>query len=506
MREILDLYTPEEAWESLRRRVRKYYRSNAAVYSGIHSELRVTGECDSFWRRRGKARIHVPIAADIASTSADLLFSEMPRFTCFDETKEDEETDKQVRLMQIVDGNDMSSKLHEAAESAAALGDVFFKVSFDKDKQDIPIISVCQADEALPEYRNGVLKCIHFFTVIKIDQKDMTYWRVYEQFTAGKIVMAVYKGNTSQLGERQPDSEVEDLGFSPEITTPVPDMILAAHIPNMRPNRVFRTNDIGRSDFDGLRDMMDSLDEAWSSWMRDIRLAKSRLIVPAEYLRRKPADMFKDGEYKFDFDEDVETLTAIDLDTEKAGTQAITPSQFLIRSKEHAETVESLIRNIVSMAGYSMQTFGMDIDGNAQSGTALRIREKKSFNTRGKKENYWKSPLERLMTAVIQLDAKLYKTPNVHPEDRVRISFADPMANDLATLASTLEALHRAQAVSTEIAVRMQHPEWTDNQVMDEVRRINERYDIGMSAASTAAGDLENPLAGGNDDDEGGEE
>lgn len=505
MREILDLCTPQEAWDALRNRISRYYRKYAAVYSGDHMELSRTGANDSFWKRKGKAKIHVPVAADIAATSADLLFSEMPRFSCFDEAKEDVETDKQVRLDVIVAGNDMQSKLHEAAESGAALGDIFLKVSYDEEEYKHPIISVYQADEALPEYRNDMLVCVHFFTVIKIDRKTHAYWRVYEQYTKGKIKMAVFLGTATELGEEQSESVVKELGYEADITTPVPDFILAAHIPNMKPNRVFRTSDIGRSDLEGMRDLMDALDEAWSSWMRDIRLAKSRLIVPAEYLRRNPKDLMKDGEFKFEFDEDVETLTALDIDTEKSGSQAITPSQFLIRADEHSKTVETLIRNIISMSGYSAQTFGLDIDGNAQSGTALRIREKKSFNTRGKKENYWKSPLERLMTAVLQLDAKIYKTKGVHPDDKVRITFADPMANDMTTLAGTLESLHRAQAVSTEVGVRLLHPEWTEKQVQDETARIKDEYGLGEFAASIAAGDYEDPTLTGKEG-EGGEE
>ncbi len=504
MREILDLYTPEDAWETLRSRFRKYYRKYAAVYSGDHSELVCTGSSDSFWRRKGKAKIHVPLAADIASTSADLLFSEMPRFTCFDEKKEDQETDKQVRLDQIISGNDLASKLHEAAESASAMGDVYLKISYDKDEYDFPIVSVAQADEALPEYRHGVLKCIHFFTVIKIDPKDLSYWRVYERYTPGKIKMAVYCGTSSQLGKKQDDQVVNELGFETEITAPV-RMMLAAHIPNMRPNRVFRSQSIGRSDMEGMRDMLDALDETWSSWMRDIRLAKSRLIVPAEYLRRKPSDMFKEDQYKFEFDEDVETLVALDLDTEKAGTNAITPSQFLIRAEEHSKTMEKLIRNIISMSGYSPQTFGLDIEGNAQSGTALHIREKKSYSTRGKKENYWKSPLERIMTAVLQLDAKLYGTKGVHSEDTVQVNFSDSLANDTASLASTLEMLHRAKAISTEIKVKMLHPDWTANQVEAEVQKIVKEYDIDMEEASVSAGDYEDPGAD-DSESEGGEE
>lgn len=495
MKEILDLYTPEEAWEALRVRRLKYYRRHAAVYSGDHRELAATGTTDSFWRRAGKAKIHVPIAADIASTSADLLFSEVPRFSCFDEKKEDNEADKQIRLDTIIAGNDLASKLHEAAESAAALGDVFLKVNYDKALYPFPVISVAQADEALPEYRGGVLQCVHFFTTIRIEEKTRVFWRVYEKYTPGKIEMAIYKGAFALLGERQQDAAVEELGYTPLVTTPVPRMLLAAHVPNMKPNRFFRAQDMGRSDFEGLRDMLDALDETFSSWLRDIRLAKSRLIVPAEYLRRDPSDLFRDGEYKFEFDEDVETLVALDFDTDKTGTQAITPSQFAIRASEHSATAETLIRNIISLAGYSPQTFGLDIQGLAQSGTALHIREKKSFNTRGKKENYWKSPLEKLMTAVLHLDAALYGSRNVHPEDRVRVAFADSMANDTATIAATVESLHRAQCISAETGVRMLHPDWTEKQVAAEVARIMDEYGIGTSP-SLDAGDYEQESEG----------
>ncbi len=265
--------------------------------------------------------------------------------------------------------------------------------------------------------------------------------------------------------------------------------MLAVHVPNIRPNRIDRSSPHGRSDFDGLRGMMDSLDETYSSWMRDVRLAKARLIVPADYLRRKPLDMFEDNSYTYEFDEDVETLVALDIDPEHAGGNPITPSQFAIRSVEHAATAADLIRNIVSQAGYAPQTFGLNIEGLAQSGTALRIREKKSYNTRGKKAAYWKAGLEKIMTAMIHLDAAIYPRAGSDAEHDVKVHFADNMANDISTTSAALNMLNSAMAASTEIKVAMLHPDWSKNQVMEETLKIMKEYGVATDAADPDDGD-----------------
>ena len=87
-----------------------------------------------------------------------------------------------------------------------------------------------------------------------------------------------------------------------------------------------------------------------------------------------------------------------------------------------------LIRNIISMCGYSPQSFGLDIEGQAASGTALLIREKKSFSTRSRKLNYWSMPLERFLTSVLQLDSALYHQGGVKATDRVIVEFPDRAA------------------------------------------------------------------------------
>lgn len=485
--EMLDLYTPEEAWDELLLRRRQYFDIYNAAFSGDHLALAQTAVPGSFWKRGGKVKQHVPVAADIAAVGASLLFGQEPRFSIFDASLGDTEDGAQPRLEAIVAGNSLMQKLNEAAETASAAGDVFFKCRYDKDRLDMPSIQVVRGADALPEYRLGHLQCIHFFTVLKVESKTGNVWRVYERYEPGRILTAVYLGDSTMLGTAEP-SVMEALGLLPEVTPPV-DGMLAAHIANIKPSRLWLTDDKGRSDFEGLRDLMDSLDEIYTSWLRDIRLAKSRLIVPAEFLRRRPADMFAEGSYTYEFDEDVETLVALDMG--EGAEQKITPSQFAIRSQEHAATYEATLRTIITMAGYSPQTFGMDINGNAASGTARRIMEKKSLATNAKKQSYWQSPLEGFLTAVMHLDKALYGNAQLHDDDSVKVELHDPLSTGAEDLASAVSLLRSAQAASTETLVKMLHLDWQQAKVDEEVAKVRLENGIADITPDPDAGDDE---------------
>lgn len=484
---MLDLYTPQEAWDELLQRRHAYFDVYNATFSGSHMELAQTAIHGSFWKRGGKVKQHVPVAADIASTAASLLFGQEPRFSIYDESLGDTEDGSQARLDAILSGNSMMQKLNEAAETASAAGDVFLKCRYDKERLDMPSIQVVRGADALPEYRLGHLQCIHFFTVLKVESKTGNVWRVYERYEPGRILTQVYLGQGETLGTEEPDV-MEALGLLPEAVPPV-DMMLAAHIVNMKPSRLWLTDDKGRSDFEGMRDLLDSLDEIYTSWLRDIRLAKSRLIVPAEFLRRRPADMFSEGSYTYEFDEDVETLVALDMG--EGAEQKITPSQFAIRSQEHAATYEATLRTIITMAGYSPQTFGVDVDGNAASGTARRIMEKKSLSTNAKKQAYWQAPLQDFMTAVMHLDKALYGNNALHEDDSVRVELHDPITTGAEDTAGSVSLLRNAQAASTETLVKMLHPDWQQAKIDEEVDKIRIENGIANVEPDYDAGDGE---------------
>ena len=186
--------TPEKAWAALRWYVHETYAPLAAMYTGDPPDLKRTGKPRSFWRRaKDGTAVHVPIAADIASTSADLLFSHPPKCTVFHGDDRSAEERQQARLNEILDLNRFPGKLSEAAETASALGDVYFKLRWTEDA-DMPLIDIVQPDSALPEYAAGRLARIHFFTPLFVDYEKNRWIRVYECYEPGRIASAAVFG------------------------------------------------------------------------------------------------------------------------------------------------------------------------------------------------------------------------------------------------------------------------------------------------------------------------
>jgi hypothetical protein len=216
---------------------------------------------------------------------------------------------------------------------------------------------------------------------------------------------------------------------------------------------------------------MDSLDETYSSWMRDVRIGKGRIFVPESFVQKLP-----NGEFAYDMDKEV--FQTFDIDPLSAKEVGIKNVQFEIRTQQHMDTCLELLNRIISSAGYSPQSFGLSIKGSVESGTALNIRERRSFITQSKKRAYWKSPIEDMMYLMLLVD-QINLGTRIQAE-KPTVEFGDSMIPDLGQMASAVETLARAQAVSIESKVRLSRPELSDEQVSVEVQKIKEELGIGI--------------------------
>jgi hypothetical protein len=442
-------------------------RARLARVYGHHPEVRerrkLWGRKSSEFRMRKKeARLHVPLAGDIARTSADMLFADMPTITVPD-------TATQARLDVLLDEGRVQETLLGAAEQAAALSGVFFRVTWDRDLVPRPILTVMQPDAAIPEFRFGLLRAVMFWRELE-GSTDAHVWRHIERHEPGRIVHALYEGTPDNVGRRVPLTEHPDTAdiaatldeTGDSMATGVPQLT-AAYMPNMLPNRLHRTAPIGRSDYQSVYDMFDSLDEVWTSWMRDIRLARARLIVPDGYLRSEgPGNGAS-------FDDDREVWHGLKIPpTEKGG--GITLAQFAIRVAEHQATADAIVRQAVQTAGYDAQAFGLDGDGQPVTATEVDARSARGMTTRKKKTGYAKHPVADMLHVMLQVDAALF-TPGLKPE-RPRVEFGDGVAESEQQTATTLDLLARAGAVSTATKVKYLHPDWNDTDVQAEVSAI----------------------------------
>lgn len=429
-----------------------------------------------FWGRpsstgQRKHRLHVPLAADIAVASADLLFSEPPQFLVVDGNDA-----AAGRVDTLLNQANMHAAFVEAAEIVAALGGGWLRLVWDTEVADRVMIDTVPADAGIGEWRWGMLRAVTFFTEYREGSAGArTVTRHLERHEPGRILHGLYVGDEDTLGHMVPLGEhpstepyaalVDEDGG---ILTGVSSMT-AAYVANMRPQRRWRKIEalveMGRSDYDGVESLMDALDECYTSWMRDVRLAKARLIVPEFMLK----DMGKGKGAAFDQDQEI--YTALNMPpTEGKDTTQITPQQFAIRVEEHQETAAQLVRETLRAAGYSPATFGDNSDaGGVLTATEVVAREKQSNRTRDKKTRYWSQALEPLLTTWLALDALVFGTGAA---GGVSVSWPDQTQADPEALARTVEFLRRAAAASTDTLVRMLHPDWDEEQIAAEVAVI----------------------------------
>lgn len=430
--------------------------------------------------QRTRAAVHVPIAGDIAQTSAAMLFGEEPVIQ-IPEAHDDDYAARAVaqeteaRLLAIVEEGGVIARLAEAAEQASAIGGVYLKVAWDVEFAPHPFLVVEQADAAIPEWRFGRLAGVTFWRVIERSGREVL--RHVERYEPGVILHGLYRGTIGDstqagtLGSRVPLAAHPLTAALPEVVTlPDPKMLAARYVPNMLPNRRMRGSDLGQSDMSGVESLLDAADETMTSWMRDVRLAKARITVPEDYLA---VSVSADGSMRSRFDVDREVYAPLSIEPGQDKT-TITATQFAIRAEEFEKTLIALIERIVTSAGYSPQTFGINIEGRADSGTALRLRERKTQITRERKAMLWQSPLSDVLAAMLRIDAAVFGTPGIDPSLRPRVEIRDGLPDDFGATASAVELVRRAGAMSVETSVRMLHPEWDTDEVAAEVARIRD--------------------------------
>jgi hypothetical protein len=435
-----------------------------------------------FWGTRTpaaerRAKLHLPMARDLATASADILFGEPPTFAVDDRTT-------QARL-DLLAGSHLRATLSESAELAGGMGGIYLRICWDTTIRERPWISPVHADGAIPEWRWDALVAVTFWREIAVDGN--TVWRHLERHEPGHILHGVYEGGVNELG-RPVDLAAfpETRGLRPDVETRT-QRLTAAYVPNMRPAPGWRhvpaAVNLGRADFDGTEQLMDALDETYTSLMRDIRIGKGRLHVPATYLESLgpgKGAVFEDREL-------YAPLTAIGANKLDAGLQ-IEATQFAIRVDEHLRAATDLMTRIAQSSGYSAQTFGLQGDGGMQTATEVDAKKDRTLGTRAKKVNYWSPELAEL-TLTLQLIDRAINTGQTYTPELPDVDMGDGVTESPRQVAETVELLARAEAASIETRVRMVHPDWDDLRVRQEVEGI--RQDSGMFDAGDAlTGDL----------------
>lgn len=431
------------------------------------------------------AKLHVPLAGDIAELSANLLWADIPTVSVDSDSTGGADllvgTTDQIKRYLDDRGH---STMRQAAEIAAALGGVYVRVVWDLEVQARPWLDVAYPDAVIPEWKWGRLSAATIWQELEPLHGESEVWRFLERHEAGSITYGLYRGDADTLGMQMALDDHPDAAASvPQrvdaggnrvwlvdengtMATGIP-RLLVSYIPNVLPNRMWRGLPLGRSDYAGVEPLMGALDEAWTSWMRDLRLGKARIMLPQSMLE---TDGPGTGGM---FDLDREVFVQLNMLDDASGASSIAMNQFAIRVEEHERTVTALRRQILSSAGYSAQSFG-DEGTVAVTATEVAARKEESLTTRGLKILYQRPELLELLTTMLWVDVTHCGAKGVDPAAELTASWPQAVQPDPEATARTLSLLETAGAISTWMKVKMLHPEWDDDEVVEEVARIRQ--------------------------------
>nr|WP_255429678.1 phage portal protein [Streptomonospora sp. PA3] len=427
------------------------------------------------------SRVHVPLASAIAEASSQLLFEEMPTITV---------EGSQERLDEIIRESGLHAKLQEAAEVCAAYGGVYLRASWDTTLADVPLTDVIPPDCAAPEWSHGHLVAVTFWRTVREDAG--TVWRHLERHEHGQVLHGLYRGTRGRLGQQvdlteQPETAAFAEAETGGVIRTGLDGLAVVYIPNVRPNRMLRGSPLGRSDFSGIEQVLDLLDEAWSSWARELRLSKARAVVPNTALE----DMGPGNGAHFDEDREIwsglEMLPGQDANPSQL-VQLIQPA---IRVEEHARTCAEVAKQAVRGAGYSAPGIAEEGDGQAVTATEIHDRKGRSLQTRARKIGYWRPELGSYIEGLLGIDVTVWPGAGAVVE-RPEIEWPDAVTPDPEALSRALSGIATAEAASIRTRVAMLHPDWDEPAIDEEVERIRGdragEADPWMGAAEGLAG------------------
>jgi A118 family predicted phage portal protein len=470
--------------------------SATGIFASDHGGFRATvGRALTRWfwgeATRGpdrRTKLHVPIGAELCQASADLLFADELELT-IDGTTRQKENATQLRLDQLA-GDGLYNELAEGAELSAALGGVYEKVTWDdRVDPDGPFITHVDADQALPEFQMGRLMAVTFWHVVARDGKKVFRHLERHELASngnGVILHGLYLGEETLLGYQvplnvQPATSAlmgagEAFGFTQVIDSMSPGLCVV-YVPNQTPNRVWRTDAIGRhlgrSDLDGIEQLMDALDETYSSWMRAIRLSKARVMVAKTLLDNVGPGNGRAFDAEQEIFSPINTLGGKDQPLAQQ-MQFIQPG---IDFVAYQTTSMALVEQIIQAAGYSAETLGVYAGGGpTRTATEVEAKQQRSLLTRDRKMRLWRPAIKDLLEKLLAVDRDFFGTPNQFAE--VDVAFPDTVQESQLSLAQTAQALFAGQTASTEVRVQMMHPDWDDDDVAQEVALIQKENNV----------------------------
>lgn len=397
-----------------------------------------------------------PVPRMISRASANLLLGEPPEWSPGDEADAD-------RLEYLLTENELDTEGHRAAVIASSEGEVWGRICVRPDLLDVPIIEFVSRRGVIPHFAGRFVTGATFFKEWEISATEVV--RLFEHYEPGVIRSELYRGGNTFIGQPIPlDSFEKTAGTEPVVFTGF-DSPLCCFIPNSIDTDPCR----GFSDYAGLEDRFLSINRAATIGDVNTELAgKKRALLDVNYV---------------DGPEGGRALTSDEvwIRDEQTGDQDVTKPlqimEFNYDATQIALWLDHLIDSTLSFGGASPQLVGRSLDGAALSGTALKLKMVHSLLEASGKGRYLDRGLRRLVRMAAVFDSRPifeggFGRSWTDADTPPTINRQDGLPRDDLEAAQYVTTLVGGDAISVDARVRYLHPDWTEDQIEEEIDAI----------------------------------
>lgn len=436
-----------------------------ALRSSDEQKLRPTGWGEG---HDGRARDYIidPLGERIPYVWADLLFSEDPVISPVAKGDADKMDD-------MLNANMLSSELHRAEWVCSSEGEVWYRIHPDE-LMNHASIEFHSRYTVVPLWAGKNIGAVAFVSEMGDYGKDV--YRYVEIHGHGIIRRLLYKGreDNQKLGTEVPlDTIDETKDWSREDEHKLP--ILAGRVLNKvgRYGRKF-----GISDYEGVGDLLLALNEITTIGQENARLtAKQRAIIPQRFLT-----MFGN----LPRSSEILIATDVDQDPDKIKND-VAMIEFEFDAAALIAYTEHITDRVLTRARVAPQLVGRHTEG-AQTGPALKARLVDSELAAAGKGKFWDDEGPIFLQKMILVEQEYHeigwaKLKGKNKDKLPSFKRSNALPEDPEARSRRLAVAVNADFLSRKTAIQLDHPEWDEDRVQEEMDQIEKESQMGVVTA-----------------------